>query len=74
MHDARQLKVPALLMHGSGDRVADPHGSLEFCAAAPHDHCRLLTYREACHEIYNDPGREQAVRDLVGWLDAVLVV
>jgi len=74
MREARQLKVPALLLHGAADRVVDPHGSLEFCGAAPHDLCRLLTYRDASHEIYNDPGREQAVRDLVGWLDAVLVV
>ena len=74
MRDARQLKVPALLMHGAADRVDDPHGSLEFCAAAPHDLCRLLTYRDAYHEIFNDPARDQAIRDLIGWLDLVLVV
>jgi len=74
MRDARQLKVPALVLHGSADRVVDPHGSLEFCAAAPHDLCRLITYHDGYHEIFNDPVREQVVRDLVGWLDAVLVV
>jgi hypothetical protein len=33
-----------------------------------------LAARDGYHEIFNDPMREQAVRDLVGWLDAVLVV
>lgn len=74
MRDARQLKVPALLMHGVADRVVDPHGSLEFSGVAPHELCRLLTYRDAYHEIFNDPARDQAIRDLVGWLDLVLVV
>ena len=73
MRDARQLKVPTLLQHGAADRVVDPHGSLEFVAAAPHDLCRLITYRDAYHEIFNDPARPEAVRDLIGWLDAVLV-
>jgi alpha-beta hydrolase superfamily lysophospholipase len=74
MRDARRLKVPALVLHGAADRVADPHGSLEFVAAAPHEYCRLLTYRDAYHELFNDPARDQAIRDLVGWLDAVVVV
>jgi len=74
MRDARQLKVPTLVMHGAADSVVDPHGSLEFCGAAPHDLCRLITYRDGYHEIFNDPVRADAVRDLVGWLDLVLVV
>jgi len=52
----------------------DPHGSLEFVGAAPHDLCRLITYGDAYHEIFNDPARTECVRDLVGWLDLVLVV
>ena len=74
MRDARLLKVPALVLHGAADRVVDPHGSLEFVAAAPHEFCRLLTYRDAYHEIFNDPARDQVIRDLVGWLDLVVVV
>ena len=74
MREARGLKLPALLQHGAADRVVDPHGSLEFVAVAPHDLCRLFTYRDAYHEIYNDPARDQVVKDLLGWLDAVMVV
>ncbi len=74
MRDARRLKIPALVLHGAADRVVDPRGSLEFNAAAPHSMCRLITYRDAYHELFNDPARDQAIKDLTGWLDAVLVV
>lgn len=74
MRGARRLDVPVLVLHGAADRVVDPRGSLEFCGAAPRDLCRLITYSDGYHEIFNDPVREQAVRDLVGWLDAVVVL
>jgi alpha-beta hydrolase superfamily lysophospholipase len=57
-----------------GDRIVDPKGALELSAAAPHGMVRLLTYPGAYHELFNDPDRGQVVRDLTGWLDAVLVV
>jgi len=74
LREARRLHVPALLLQGMGDRVVDPKGALEFNAAAPHGMVRLFTYAEAYHEVFNDPARGQAVADLVGWLDAALVV
>jgi len=72
--EARRLQVPALILQGMGDRLVDPKGALEFNAAAPHGMVRLITYADVYHEIFNDPDRAQAVRDLLGWLDAVLVV
>lgn len=74
MRDARRLAVPALVLHGAADRVTDPKGSLEFSGAAPHGMVRLITYRDAYHELFNDHGRAEVVRDLTGWLDAALVV
>ncbi len=74
MRDARRLAVPALLLHGAADRVTDPKGSLEFSGAAPHGMVRLITYKDAYHELFNDHGRAEVVRDVIGWLDAALVV
>jgi alpha-beta hydrolase superfamily lysophospholipase len=74
LREARRLQVPTLLLQGMGDRVVDPKGALEFNAAAPHGMVRLITYPGVCHEVFNDPDRGQAVRDLLGWLDAVMVV
>jgi alpha-beta hydrolase superfamily lysophospholipase len=74
LREARLLQVPTLVLQGMGDRIADPKGALEFNAAAPHGMVRLITYPGIYHEVFNDPDRSQAVRDLLGWLDAVLVV
>ena len=74
LREARRLQVPALVLQGMADRVADPKGALEFNAAAPHGMVRLIAYTGVYHEVFNDPDRNQAVRDLLGWLDAVLVV
>ena len=74
LREARRLQVPTLLLQGMGDRVVDPKGALEFNAAAPHGMVRLIPYPGVYHEVFNDPDRGQAVRDLLGWLDAVLVV
>jgi alpha-beta hydrolase superfamily lysophospholipase len=72
--EAKRLAIPALLLQGMADRVLDPKGVLEFNVAAPHGMVRVITYPGAYHEIFNDLDREQVIRDLVGWLDAVIVV
>jgi len=74
LREARRLQVPTLVLQGMGDRIVDPKGALEFNAAAPHGMVRLITYAGVYHEVFNDPDRGQAVRDLLGWLDAALVV
>jgi len=72
--EAKRLAVPTLLLQGMADRVVDPKGVLEFNVGAPHAMARLITYPNAYHEVFNDLDRDQAFRDLVGWLDIVIVV
>jgi alpha-beta hydrolase superfamily lysophospholipase len=72
--NARRLAVPALLLQGAADKVVDPKGTLEFTVAAPHERVRLITYRDALHESFNDLCREEVYRDVAGWLDAIVVV
>lgn len=72
--EAKRLAVPTLILQGMADRVVDPKGVLEFNVAAPHGMARLITYPDAYHEVFNDLDREKAFRDLVGWLDIVIVV
>jgi alpha-beta hydrolase superfamily lysophospholipase len=71
LRDARRLAVPALVMHGAADSVVSPEGSEEFCAMAPKDLVKHIVYPDAYHEIMNDPGREERVKDLVTWLGRV---
>ncbi len=72
LRGARRLQVPALVLQGSADRVVDPQGAAEFVAAAPAGLARLISFPDAYHEVFNDLGRAEAVRELVGWLDGVL--
>ncbi len=72
--EARRLQVPTLILQGASDRVVNPQGSLEVNGLAPHGMVRLITYRDGYHEVFNDLDREKAIQDLVGWLDAILVV
>jgi alpha-beta hydrolase superfamily lysophospholipase len=74
MRDVRQLAVPTLLLQGMADRVVDPRGALELAGAAAHGTIRFMTLADRYHEIFNDLGREDVVRDFVAWLDAAIVV
>ncbi|MGH7741579.1 MAG: lysophospholipase [Candidatus Eiseniibacteriota bacterium] len=74
MAKAPRLQVPALIVQGAADRVIDPHGALEFTGFAPHAMARLVTVKDAYHEVLNEPSRLATIRDIIAWLDAVLVV
>jgi alpha-beta hydrolase superfamily lysophospholipase len=68
----RRLQVPCLVLQGDADRVVSPEGAKELAAAAPPGFCKLHLYAGVYHEVFNDPDREHAVRDLIRWLDRVL--
>lgn len=69
LRDARRLQIPCLVLQGEADRVVDPAGARQFHAAAPAGMARLVTYRDAYHEVFNDTSRGEVVRDLIAWLD-----
>jgi alpha-beta hydrolase superfamily lysophospholipase len=71
LRDARRLQIPALVLQGSADRVVNPGGAAEFVAAAPAGLARLVTCPDAYHEVFNDLGRAQAVREMEAWLDGL---
>jgi alpha-beta hydrolase superfamily lysophospholipase len=68
LRDARRLQVPTLVLHGEADDVVFPIGSAEFVGAAPPARVRHVTFPGGFHEIFNDPARERAVHELLGWL------
>jgi alpha-beta hydrolase superfamily lysophospholipase len=74
MANAHRLQVPTLIVQGAADRVIDPHGALEFTGLAPHSMARLVTVKDAYHEVLNEPSRTETIREILAWLDAVLVV
>lgn len=64
---AAELAVPALLMHGSADRLTSPRGSEAFVAAS-HGKARLETWDGFYHEIHNDPGWQQVAAVALEWV------
>lgn len=67
---ARDLRIPLLVQHGTVDRITDPAGSslLEANSGSPDQ--TVHWYEGLWHEIYNEPEREQPLSDLRTWLAA----
>jgi len=65
---APDLKVPALIMHGSDDRLTDHTGSEEFYKNAGARDKELKIYEGMFHEIFNEIGKEKPLGDLRDWL------
>lgn len=65
-----QLKLPLLVLHGTGDFVTDPQGSRLLAARAGSADKTLRLYPGLYHEVLSEPEREQVLADLLAWLDA----
>ncbi len=61
-------RVPTLLQWAGADRCVRPAGSQAFAAAAPAAVLSAQPLAGFAHEIYNEPGREQAFARLRRWL------
>lgn len=61
-------RVPTLLQWAAADRCVRPAGSQAFAAAAPSAVLAAQPLAGFAHEIYNEPGREQAFARLRRWL------
>lgn len=66
--------VPALLIHGDADSIADIDGSREFAERAgtsldPRPEIRLVEYAGGYHELFNDLCADEVRADVLAWLD-----
>ncbi len=64
-----QIRLPVLILHGSADRLANPEGSRLLYQRAQSADKTLKIYDGFYHEIFNDPGHEDVLADLVAWLE-----
>jgi len=72
--DIQKLQLPTLVFQGMADRCVDPKGALELFGAAPHGRMRFVTLKDTYHELFNDTGRDDVMRDMIAWLDAAVVM
>lgn len=68
--DAAKIKLPVLLMHGGNDGLTSVEGSKVLDARIASTDKTLKIYEGYYHEIFNDPGKEGVIADMIAWLDA----
>ncbi len=70
LENADQLKTPCLLLHGTQDRITDPHASQEFtrAASASGSPVALRMYADMLHDLHRDHGKEQVILDIGDWV------
>lgn len=69
LKNAETLKIPALLMHGSADRLTSAEASQEFAEKAG----SLVTLRiwdGFYHELHNEPEKADVIRTITNWVGA----
>jgi lysophospholipase len=65
-----RLHWPLLVMHGTEDRLASPHGSRTLHERASSQDKTLRLYEGLYHEIFNEPEQDMVLAELAAWLDA----
>ncbi|WAC03959.1 alpha/beta hydrolase [Lacinutrix neustonica] len=65
--NAYKLKIPILVTHGTGDRIIDYKGSVDFTNQA--HGAELKLYDNGYHELHHDVCAEEMLLTIVKWLD-----
>lgn len=63
-----EIKLPLLIMHGSEDRLSNKEGSVLLYEKASSPDKTLKIYEGFYHEIYNEPERNEVLKDVEAWL------
>jgi lysophospholipase len=68
MADAASFRLPAFVILGDSDIVADPATTAEFYKRAGSADKSLYTYPGRVHELLRETGREGVFADVLGWM------
>jgi len=68
LEHAGDLRLPALIMHGSADRLTSADASRQFAERAGQC-CTLKIWDGAYHELHNEPEKEAVLAYILAWLD-----
>jgi acylglycerol lipase len=63
-----EFALPLLLLHGKGDAIAFPSGSIDF-AAPLKENCKLVLFEGAYHELHNEPEKDEVFKTMINWMD-----
>ena len=70
--EASRITLPFIAVHGSQDSLADPGGSQMLYDQASSADKTLKIYDGLFHEVFNEPERDQVLKDVEHWLEAQL--
>jgi acylglycerol lipase len=65
-----KITVPVLILHGTADKAAKPHGSQRFHESAGSTDKTLTLYDGYFHDLLNDVGKERVLTDITRWIMA----
>ncbi len=65
--NAQRLQIPALVLHGTEDRITDPRATAEFASRAG-GKLQFKLYTGMLHDLHRDQGKEQVIGDIAGWV------
>ncbi|TXS93658.1 alpha/beta hydrolase [Parahaliea maris] len=63
-----EITLPIMVMHGEGDVMTSPSGSLNFVEGVASGDKTLRLYPGLFHEIFNEPERLEVLGELESWL------
>jgi alpha-beta hydrolase superfamily lysophospholipase len=68
---AKDLKLPTLLMHGTGDKITSHIASEKFA-----EHSKIVTtlrlWPNAYHELHNEPEKEEVLTEIFNWMSKLI--
>ena len=64
---AAELKIPALVMHGSADHLTSPAGSVDFVAESS-GKALLKVWEGFYHELHNEPSWQDVAAFVLAWI------
>jgi acylglycerol lipase len=67
-----KITVPVLILHGTADKAAKPHGSQRFHESAGSTDKTLKLYDGYFHDLLNDVGKDRVLGDITQWITARL--
>jgi acylglycerol lipase len=68
--EVASLHIPMILVQGSADKLVDPDGARMLYDKASSMDKTLKIYTGFYHEVFNEPGRAQVLKDVEDWLAA----
>lgn len=66
------ISCPLLIIHGTEDKLTDPHASQRLYERARSSDKTLRLYEGLYHETFNEPEKKQVLNDIVEWVKARL--